>query len=65
MKSCLATVLTFGCFIVRHLREKKNHLSESYLQIVCTDSSSLFEKLLEKENSATFHHRNIINVAIQ
>ena len=47
------------------LKRKKNHLSESYLQIVCTDSSSLFEKLLEKENSATFHHRNIINVAIQ
>ena len=46
---------------IHKLCDEKGH----WRQIVCKDSSSLFEKLLEKENSATFHHRNIKNLAIQ
>ena len=35
------------------------HLQERALRTVCNENESTLEKVAEKDNSATFHHRNL------
>ena len=41
------------------------HLTEPALMMVYNDIVSIFEKLLEKDNSVTIHVRNLIMLAIE
>ena len=52
-------------FCSRSSNNPINHLHKRELRIVCNDHSSTFEDLLEKDNSASIHHRNIRLLAIQ
>ena len=52
-------------FCSRTLNRKINHIHEKALRLVYQDYSSTFEDLLEKDNSLTFHQRNIHQVAIE
>ena len=52
-------------FCSRTLNRKINHIHERALRLVYQDYSSTFEDLLKKDNSLTFHHRNIHQVAIE
>ena len=47
------------------MNRKINHIHERALRIVYQDYATTFEGLLEKDNSLTFHHRNIHHVAIE
>ena len=47
------------------MNSKINHIHERALRIVYQDYATTFEGLLEKDNSLTFHHRNIHHVAIE
>ena len=51
-------------FCSRSSNNPINHLHKRELRIVCNDHSSTFEDLLEKDNSASIHHRNIRLLAI-
>ena len=46
-------------FHSRSLNNKINEIHEGTLRITYNDKSSSFQKLLEKDNSVTIHHRNI------
>ena len=46
-------------FHSRKLKNKINRLHERCLRIICNDSSSTFEQLLTKDNSVSFHDRNL------
>ena len=46
-------------FHSRSLNNKINRIHERALRITYNDKSSSFQNLLEKDNSATIHHRNI------
>ena len=46
-------------FHSRRLENKINHLHERCLRLVFPEENLSFEELLEKNNSVTFHHRNI------
>ena len=46
-------------FHSRRLENKINHLHERCLRLVFPEENLSFEELLEKDNSVTFHHRNI------
>ena len=52
-------------FCSRSMNNKINHIHERALRIVYQDYSTTFEGLLKKDNSLTFHHRNIHHVAIE
>ena len=52
-------------FCSRTMNKKINHVHERALRLVYQDYSSTFEELLIKDNSMTFHHRNIHQVAIE
>ena len=52
-------------FCSRTMNKKINHVHERALRLVYQDYSSTFEELLRKDNSMTFHHRNIHQVAIE
>ena len=47
------------------MNKKVNHVHERALRLVYQDYSSTFEELLKKDNSMTFHHKNIHQVAIE
>ena len=47
------------------MNNKINHIHERALRIVYQDYSTTFENLLKKDNSLTFHHRNIHHVATE
>ena len=47
------------------MNNKINRIYERALRLVYQDYSSTFEELLKKDNSMTFHHRNIHQVAIE
>ena len=47
------------------MNKKINHVHERALRLVYQDYSSTFEELLKRDNSMTFHHRNIHQVAIE
>ena len=47
------------------MNRKINHVHERALRLVYQDYASTFEELLKKDNSLTFHHRNIHQVAIE
>ena len=46
-------------FHSRKLNSRVNKLHERALRIACQDYTSSFIELLEKDNSATIHNRNI------
>ena len=52
-------------FCSRTMNKKINHIHERALRLVYQDYSASFEDLLKKDNSITFHHRNIHQVAIE
>ena len=52
-------------FCSTSMNKKINHIHERALRIVHRDYESSFENLLEKDNSLTFHQRNIHQVAIE
>ena len=47
------------------MNRKINQIHERALRLVYQDYSSTFEELLKKDNSLTFHHRNIHQVALE
>ena len=49
----------------RTLNNRINRIHERALRIVYNDYDSSFDKLLEKDNSVTIHHRNIQALAIE
>ena len=52
-------------FCSRTMNNKINHIHERALRLVYQDYSTTFEGLLKKDNSLTFHQRNIHQVAIE
>ena len=50
-------------FQKRQVNNKINHLHERSLKIIYEDSTSLFDTLLEKDMSFSFHDRNIQQLA--
>ena len=52
-------------FHSRGLNNKINRIHESALRITYKDKSSIFQELLEKDNSVSIHHRNIQKLAIE
>ena len=54
--------LTWMCHS-RTMNNKINRLHERWLRIVYSDKTSSFERLLEKDGSATIHTRNLQNIA--
>ena len=52
-------------FCSRTMNKKINHIHERALRLVYQDYITSFEGLLKKDNSLTFHHRNIHQVAIE
>ena len=57
-----STVWTFCSSKMNH---KINHIHERALRLVYQDYTTSFEGLLKKDNSLTFHQRNIHQVAIE
>ena len=49
----------------RRLNNKINRIRESTLRITIKDKSSTFLELLEKDNSASVHYRNVQKLAIE
>ena len=49
----------------RTLNNKINRLHERCLRIIYSDKISTFKELLEKDNSASIHYRNIQALAIE
>ena len=47
------------------MNHKINHIHERALRLVYQDYTTSFEGLLKKDNSLTFHQRNIHQVAIE
>ena len=47
------------------MNKKINHIHERALRLVYQDYTTSFNDLLKKDNSLTFHHRNIHQVAIE
>ena len=47
------------------MNNKINHIHERALRLVYQDYVTTFEDLLKKDNSLSFHHRNIHQVAIE
>ena len=43
----------------RAVNNKINKLHERTLRLVCKDTQSTFEKLLDKDKSFNIHHRNL------
>ena len=52
-------------FCSRKMNNKINHIHERALRLVYQDYVTSFEDLLKKDNSLTFHQRNIHQVAIE
>ena len=52
-------------FHSRNLNNEINRLHERCLRVIYNDKTSSFEKLLEKNNSVSIHHRNIQTLAIE
>ena len=52
-------------FCSRSMNKKINHIHERALRLVYQDYTTPFEDLLKKDDSLTFHHRNIHQVAIE
>ena len=52
-------------FHSRTLEKKINNLHERCLRLVYLDEHSSFEELLLLDNSETFHHKNLKNIAIE
>ena len=52
-------------FCSRTINNKINHIQERALRLIYQDYTTSFENLLKKDNSLTFHHRNIHQVAIE
>ena len=52
-------------FHSRELNSKINRIHERALGITFNNKSSTFQKLLDKKNSVTIHHRNIRALAIE
>ena len=52
-------------FCSRSMNNKINRIHERALRIVYQDYSTTFEGLLKRDNSLTFHHRNIHHVAVE
>ena len=52
-------------FHSRHISTKKNNLHFRALRLVYLDEKSSFEELLNKDGSATVHHRNLQLLAIE
>ena len=46
-------------FHSRRLDNKINRVHQSAIRITCKDKSSTFQKLLEEDNSASIHHKNV------
>ena len=61
----------FGCcpliwiFHSRGRNNKINCIHERALRITYKDKSSTFQELLEKDNSVSIHHRNVLKLAIE
>merc|ERR1711928_31964 len=51
--------------LCRKMNDKINHIHERALRLVYQDYTSSFSDLLKKDNSLSFHHRNIHHVAIE
>ena len=49
----------------REFNNKTNRIHERTLRITYKDKSSIFQELLEKDNSVSIHHRNIQKLAIE
>ena len=47
------------------MNNKINHIHERALRLVYQDYTTSFDDLLKQDNSLTFHHRNIHQVAIE
>ena len=61
MKALITSQCSY-CFLVRmvhskKINKKKNALYERYLRITWAEKFSLFNKLLEKDNSVSIHHK--------
>ena len=52
-------------FCSRTMNRKINHIHERALRLVYQDYATSYKGLLKKDNSVTFHHRNIHQVAIE
>ena len=52
-------------FHSRGLNNKINRTHEKALRIACKDKSSKFQELLEKDDSAIIHHRNVQKLTIE
>ena len=52
-------------FCSNKMNNKINHIHERALRLVYQDYTTSFDDLLKKDNSLTFHHRNIHQVAIE
>ena len=52
-------------FCSNKMNHKINHIHERALRLVYQDYTSSFADLLKRDNSLTFHHRNIHQVAIE
>ena len=52
-------------FCSSKMNNKINHIHERALRLVYQDYTSSFDDLLKKDNSLTFHHRNIHHVATE
>ena len=52
-------------FCSRKMNNKINHIHERALRLIYQDYTTSFTDLLKKDNSLTFHHRNIHQVAIE
>ena len=52
-------------FHSRTLNNKMNSVNERALRITYNDSKSTFEELLNKANSVSIHHRNLLVLAIE
>ena len=52
-------------FCSSKMNNKINHIHERALRLVYQDYTSSFDELLKKDNSLTFHHRNIHHVATE
>ena len=65
IESQFSYCLLVWMFCSRTMDTKINRIRERGLRLVSQDYESIFEELLDMDKSFCFHHRNILQVAIE